>query len=63
MSAFTRTGCLQFGDDLDRFALPAYLAGVLVAREQQGKLPAKRRFEDRRDSPQMAEFQVARRRL
>jgi hypothetical protein len=29
MSAFTRTGSLQFGDDLDSFALPAYLAGVL----------------------------------
>jgi hypothetical protein len=29
MSAFTRTGSLQFGDDLDPFALPAYFAGVL----------------------------------
>jgi hypothetical protein len=29
MSAFTRTGSLQFGDDLDPFALPAYLTGVL----------------------------------
>ena len=29
MSAFTRTGSLQFGGNIDPFALPAYLAGVL----------------------------------
>ena len=29
MSLFTRTGSLQFGDDLDSFGLPAHFAGVL----------------------------------
>jgi hypothetical protein len=29
MSAFTRTGSLQFRDDLDPSALPAYFASVL----------------------------------